>query len=326
MAGTRLNECTAVLSTTTAFNISNLPKEKYNYIINLRRINDIIKLNEFLDAINSKLEPEGMVFCCVETKDQRKARLLRKYPPVLNYIFYSFDFVVKRILPKLKFTRGLYRFLTRDTNNVVSRAEALGRLSRAGFMINQESFIGNYLCIEGMKIGDPIPMNGTNYGPLIALPRIGKNGDLIKVYKLRTMHPYSEFVQDYVYRQHDLQLGGKFNDDFRITSWGAFCRRVWLDELPMLINLLKANMKLVGVRPLSKHYYELYNPQLQERRIKYKPGLIPPFYADMPEDLDAIQESEKRYLDAFDKHAIRTDFIYFNKSIFNILFRRARSN
>jgi lipopolysaccharide/colanic/teichoic acid biosynthesis glycosyltransferase len=325
MAGARLNARTAVISTTTVFNISNLPNEKYDYIINLHRINDIIKLNDFLDEVNSKLENEGFFLSCVETKDQRKARLLKKYLPVINYIFYSFDFIVKRVLPKLKGTRGLYKLLTRDLNKVYSRAEALGRLSRAGFMINQESFIGNSLCIEAIKIGDPLPMNGINYGPLIALPRIGQNGETIKVYKLRTMHPYSEYVQDYVYKQHDLKDGGKFKDDFRITSWGAVCRKIWLDELPMLINFFKRNMKFVGVRPLSRHYFELYGKELQERRIKYKPGLIPPFYADMPSDLDAIQESETRYLDSYDKHPFLTDFRYFWKSLWNILFRHARS-
>ncbi len=293
-------------------------------LLTFDRINDIIKLNDFLDEVNSKLENKGVFLSCVETKDQRKARLLKKYPPVINYIFYSFDFIVKRVLPKLKWTRGLYKMLTRDLNKVYSRAEALGRLSRAGFMINQESFIGNNLCIEAIRIGEPIPMNGTNYGPLIALPRIGKNGDMIKVYKLRTMHPYSEYIQDYVYKQYDLQDGGKFKDDFRITSWGAVCRKIWLDELPMLINFFKGNMKLVGVRPLSKHYFELYNKELQERRIKYKPGLIPPFYADMPSDLDAIQESENRYLDSYDKHPVLTDFKYFWKSMFNIMFKHAQ--
>ncbi len=100
----------------------------------------------------------------------------------------------------MKFTRKLYFFLTRGENAVITRAEALGRLSRAGFIIKQESFIGNRLCIEARKYGDPIPMDGKMYGPLIALPRIGMDGNLIKVYKLRTMHPYSEYIQDYVYK------------------------------------------------------------------------------------------------------------------------------
>ena len=326
MTCSNFTDHTAVLSTTTIFNITSLAKDKYDYIINLHKINDIKKLDSFLDAVSRKLAEKGFFFCCVETKDQRKRRLLNKYPFLLNYIYYIFDFIIKRILPKLKFTRRLYFFLTRGENAVLSRAETLGRLSRAGFRIKQESFIGNLLCIEARKIRDPLPINGNVYGPLIALSRVGKGGNMIKVYKLRTMHPYSEYIQKYVYEIHDLRDGGKFKNDFRITSWGAVCRKIWLDELPMLMNYFRGDMKLVGVRPLSKQYFELYDKDVQERRIKYKPGLIPPFYADMPCDLEAIQASELKYLDAFDKHPYYTDFRYFWKSSWNILFRKARSN
>lgn len=326
MTGHKLTDHSAVLSTTTVFNINGLLHEKYDYIINLHKINDIKKLDDFLDAVSSKLESKGYFFFCVETKDQRKHRLLKKYPPVINYIYYSFDFIIKRILPKLKFTRGFYFFLTRGENAVISRAEALGRLSRAGFRIKQESFIGNKLCVEARKIDEPLPKNENIYGPLIALPRVGKEGQIIKVYKLRTMHPYSEYIQDYVYKLHDLQDGGKFKNDFRITSWGAVCRKIWLDELPTLINFLRGDMKLVGIRPLSRQYFDLYKKEVQERRIKYKPGLIPPFYADMPGDLEAIQASELKYLDSYDKHPFFTDFKYFLKSWWNILFHKARSN
>ena len=326
MTCSNFTDHTAVLSTTTTFNITSLVKEKYDYIINLHKINDIKRLDDFLDAVNSKLGVKGFFFCCVETKDQRKHRLLKKYPLLLNYIYYFFDFIVKRILPKLKFTRGIYLFLTRGENAVLSRAETLGRLSRAGFRIKQESFIGNQLCIEARKYNEPLPLNENVYGPLIALSRIGKNGNLLKVYKLRTMHPYSEYIQDYVYELHDLRDGGKFKNDFRITSWGAICRKTFLDELPMLLNYFQGDMKLVGIRPLSKHYFELYREEVRERRIKYKPGLIPPFYADMPSDLVGIQASELKYLDSFDRHPFFTDFRYFWKSTWNILFRKARSN
>jgi len=325
MTGPKLDKKTAVLSTTTAFNISNLPEDKYSYIINLHRINDIRKLDDFIDEVNKKLEFNGYFFCCVETKDQRKARILKKYPPVLNYIYYGGDFIIKRVLPKLKSTRPVYFFLTRGENAVISRAEALGRLSRGGFRVRQESFIGNMLCIEAKKKFDPLTKNGNIYGPLIALPRIGKEGKLIKVYKLRTMHPYSEYIQDYVYKLYDLEDGGKFKNDFRITTWGTFCRKIWIDEFPMLINFLKGEMKIFGVRPLSKHYFELYREDVRERRIRYKPGLIPPFYADMPNGLDEIQASELKYLDQYDRHPFITDLRYFWKSIWNIFFHNARS-
>ena len=113
MTCSKFTDHTAVLSTTTIFNITSLVQERYDYIINLHKINDIKRLDSFLDVVNSKLELKGYFFCCVDTKDQRKHRLLKKYPFLLNYIYYFFDFIVKRILPKLKFTRGIYFFLTR---------------------------------------------------------------------------------------------------------------------------------------------------------------------------------------------------------------------
>ena len=114
-------------------------------------------------------------------------------------------------------------------------------------------------------------------------------------------------------------------NDFRVTTWGSFCRKIWLDEFPMFINVFKGELKLVGVRPLSKHYFGLYDPGVQDRRTKYKPGLIPPFYYDMPKDLESIQASEIKYLDSYDKNPFLTDFRYLFVSVWNILFRHVRS-
>ena len=94
----------------------------------------------------------------------------------------------------------------------------------------------------------------------------------------------------------------------------------------MLLNLLKGDMKLVGVRPISQHYYSLYCKELQEQRVKHKPGLLPPFYADMPKTLDEIQASEMRYLTMCEKRGtLLTDFVYFWRILYSILFKRAHS-
>jgi lipopolysaccharide/colanic/teichoic acid biosynthesis glycosyltransferase len=94
----------------------------------------------------------------------------------------------------------------------------------------------------------------------------------------------------------------------------------------MIINLLRGELKIVGVRPLSQHYFNLYTKELQERRIKYKPGLIPPFYVDNPKTLEEIMASEIKYLDAYDKHPLLTDLRYFFVAVYNIVFKRYRSN
>ena len=103
-------------------------------------------------------------------------------------------------------------------------------------------------------------------------------------------------------------------------------RQFWLDELPMIINILKGDLKIVGVRPLSKHYYSLYTKELQDKRIDSKPGLLPPFYVDMPSTLDEIIESELKYLRAYEKRPFLTDMRYFFSICSNIIVRKARSN
>ena len=85
-------------------------------------------------------------------------------------------------------------------------------------------------------------------------------------------------------------------------------------------------MKLVGVRPLSEHFFSLYTKELQTLRINTKPGLIPPFYVDMPTTLEEIMASEIKYLKAYKKRPYQTDFIYFFKSLYNILIKNKRSS
>ena len=315
----------AIVSTSEAFNIQNLEHDQYSCIINLKPMNNIRKLDRFLDIVNGRLGGGGLFLCSVETLEQRAGRLKEKYSPFVYYLIYLPDFLINRVIPRLRLTRGLWEFVARGANPPFSRAEALGRLSRAGFAIKQEKFAGNMLCIKAERISDPKPVNENGYGMIISLPRIGRDGRTFNVYKLRTMHPYSEYIQDYVYGLHSIADGGKMKHDFRVTAWGQFARKVWLDELPMIVNILKGDLKLFGVRPLSKHYFSLYDDEIRNRRIRYKPGLLPPYYADLPIGLEAIQHSELKYFDSWDQNPIVTDIRYLTRSIYNIFFRHARS-
>ena len=140
------------------------------------------------------------------------------------------------------------------------------------------------------------------------------------------MHPYSEYLQKYVYDMSGLKEGGKMKEDFRMTTWGKVMRKCWIDELPMLYNWIKGELQLIGVRPLSQHYFSLYDRELQELRQYVKPGLVPPFYSDLPTTFEEICDSEKIYIKAFLKHPFKTQCRYFWRIIFNIVFRGARSN
>lgn len=103
-------------------------------------------------------------------------------------------------------------------------------------------------------------------------------------------------------------------------------RAMWIDELPQLINFFKGELSLVGVRALSEHYLSLYPPDMQELRLKMKPGLMPPFYADMPVSFEEIVESEKK---VYPGKKWESPFLltgkYFWKGVWNIIFNHARS-
>jgi hypothetical protein len=317
---------TLVVSTSTPFNIEGQPKEYFQAIVNLRQVNDFKRINKFFETVNNRLPLYGIyINCCISNKI-RKERIFRKYPPILNGIVYFFHFFFMRVFPKLPFTKQFYFWVTNGYNRAISRAETYGRLYSCGFEIIDEFEFGDMLYFAARKIQEPAFDYHPTYGALIRLKRVGKRGKIIYVYKMRTMHPYSEYLQDYVYRTSDLQAGGKFKNDFRVSTVGRIMRKLWIDELPMLINLFRGDLKLVGVRPLSQQYFELYSEELRAKRIRTRPGLIPPFYADLPKTLEEIQASEDAYLEAYFRRPFLTDCRYFWKAFYNIAFRRARSN
>ncbi len=314
-----------LLSTNNVFNVIKEPREKYSCLINFERINDIRRLNKFFKAVNHALPDGGVFIGCVETSRLRKKRILNKFPIVIAHIYYLCDFILKRVFPKFSFTKRLYFLITNGRNRVLSKAEAYGRLYSCGFKFLAEKQTKDKLYFVFTKQYGPIIDENPSYGAIFKMRRIGIGGKEIFCYKFRTMHPYSEYLQEYIYEKNKLTQGGKFRGDFRVNTLGKILRKYWLDELPMIINLLKGELKLVGVRPLSAHYLSLYDEELKSLRIKHKPGLVPPFYADLPKTLDEIMSSEKKYLLAYEKSPFLTDLKYFFAAFRNIIIYKSRS-
>ena len=140
------------------------------------------------------------------------------------------------------------------------------------------------------------------------------------------MYPFSEYCQELVIKENSLASSGKVREDFRVTTWGKIFRKLWIDEIPMLINFFKGELSLVGVRPLSENYFSMYPKDLQNLRINFKPGLIPPYYADLPNNFDEILNSERVYLNKKKKSPFITDLKYFFKAFNNIVFKGIRSS
>ncbi|WP_074408214.1 sugar transferase [Aquimarina megaterium] len=306
-------------------NIETYQKESFRAIVNLQEVNHYRRINKFLEMVNHKLPEGGLFINTIETYETRKEKILKKFPKPLNYLYYLGDFIFHRVSPKLRWSKKIYFNITKGYGRVLTKAEVLGRLYSCGFDVIEEKVIDNRLYFVAKKTKLPLYDMNPTYGPLISLKRVGKNGKLINVYKLRTMHPYSEYLQHYVFQKNNLKKGGKLKNDFRISNTGKLLRKYWIDELPMLLNFLKGDMKLIGGRPLSSHYFSLYTKELQEKRIKFKPGLIPPFYADMPETLEEIIASEMKYLTAYERNPILTDINYLFKIIKNIVVKGKRS-
>jgi len=100
-------------------------------------------------------------------------------------------------------------------------------------------------------------------GPIIfKQTRVGKGGEHFMMYKFRTMFrdtaPHS--------------FCPKQKHDTRITKVGSILRKLSLDELPQLINVLKGEMSLVGPRPEMPFIVKTYN-KIQTRRLKVTPGI-----------------------------------------------------
>ena len=304
-----------------------IPDYQYGTIVDLTLLNDAKGINRRFCIINQKLPDEGRYVCCYRPQEYIKQKILKRYPQGINWIVYAFYFFRKRVLPRLMLTSRLYYDINKGRKRMLSKTEVFGRLYYCGFVVDEVVPMGHIEYIFAHRHSQPYPQEQFKvYGPLIKLPRVCKNKEIKYFYKFRTMHPYAEYIQKYVFdARGGMDIADKSNDDWRITTWGKFMRKYWLDELPMLINWFKRDVKLVGVRPISKTMFETYPEWLQDKRTKAKPGLIPPFYIDHPNTFEELFASEDKYLTEYLAHPFRTDVKYFFLTMKSILTRKTHS-
>jgi exopolysaccharide biosynthesis polyprenyl glycosylphosphotransferase len=107
----------------------------------------------------------------------------------------------------------------------------------------------------------------TSKGPVFfRQPRVGQNGRVFDIIKLRTMHSDAE--------QSTGPIWAKPNDP-RITPVGKFLRMTHLDELPQLLNVIKGEMSIVGPRPERPIFVDRFRNQIPyySERLRVKPGI-----------------------------------------------------
>lgn len=315
----------SIFSTITLENIEILRNNSKNLLINLHKLNDIRRLNQYLITSHIKLIPDGLLVGYLLPIETTFNRLRNQMPKLIFTLFYPFHFIFSRVIPKIPKINRFYFFITQGKNRTISKAEMYGRLNFCGFKIENDIIINDKLFFIAKKVKTVSNVTNPSYHPIVKLTRVGYNKKLIKIHKFRTMHPYSEFLQKDIYEENELDTSGKFKNDFRITSWGKIMRKFWIDELPQIYDWIQGRVNLIGVRALSEQYFSLYPKELQDLRTKFKPGIIPPYYVDLPKDLDEICKSEERYLNQKAIAPLKTDIKYGLKALINIIFKGARS-
>lgn len=318
---------TKIVANRDRFSLLQLPDYQYATIVDLTLLNDAKGINRRFCIVNQKLPDNGRYVCCYRPQEYIKSKILATYPKGINWVVYFFYFLRKRVVPRLLLTSRLYYDITKGRKRMLSKTEVLGRLYYCGFEVEDIVPMGHIEYVFCRRHMQPYPQEQMKlYGPLIKLPRVSKGGEIVYFYKFRTMHPYSEYIQKYVFDEGGgMDIADKSSNDWRITGWGRIFRRYWLDELPMLINFFQGKIKLVGVRPLSRTMFNEYPKYLQDLRTQVKPGLIPPFYIDHPNTFDELFASEEKYLRAYLEHPFRTDMQYFFRTMNAILFKRMHS-
>ena len=107
--------------------------------------------------------------------------------------------------------------------------------------------------------------------------RVGRGGRLFRMWKFRSMVPDAPKLGLFVTAGHDP----------RITRVGRWLRRLKLDELPQLVNVLTGEMSLVGPRPEVPRYVAIYSAA-DRRVLEYRPGITDPATLEFRNEEDLL--------------------------------------
>ncbi len=130
--------------------------------------------------------------------------------------------------------------------------------------------------------------------------RVGLYERLFRLFKFRTM----------ILSETGLQI--TVGDDSRITGIGRILRRLRLDELPQLLNVLRGDMTVVGPRPEVPIYVAKYQPWMR-KVLEFKPGLTDPASLEFRDEgglLETAEDPEQYYIDEIAPSKIRISLDY----------------
>ncbi len=139
--------------------------------------------------------------------------------------------------------------------------------------------------------------------------RVGRDGKIFYIYKFRTM------VVDAPRRGPGITRG----NDPRITRVGRWLRRLKIDEMPQLINVLKGEMSIVGPRPEDPRYVAYYTDE-QRRVLSVRPGMASPAFIKYRHEEDILAAAGDRWEEVYRTRVLpdkrRLDLEYVEKQSF----------
>lgn len=270
----------------------------------------------------------------------------KKYDKDLLYIGENFDIqisgpnnhqskiLITNLLNRNKFNAQLKKcfdkiidgglFIFNLSNLKLNPVEVKGRLMYYGFEEIGHTNYNDLTYIVARKVYEPYDVGTPSDNFIISLDRVGLFGHNIKIHKIRSMFPYSEFLQKKIMIKKNISSIGKIDEDPRITPFGKFIRKYWLDELPQVYDWLRGEIKLVGIRALSYPFFEKYPDRYKKKYFSVKPGFICPIFDETINGFDEIIKIEEKYLDDYLKNPVVTDFKLFFRTL-KMIFKGTRS-
>lgn len=160
------------------------------------------------------------------------------------------------------------------------------------------------------------------HNPIYVSKRVGKDGKIFKIFKIRTMVPNAEEM-----KQQLIEAGlneadppaFKMKDDPRITKVGKFYRKFSIDELLQLLNIINGTMSVVGPRPPIPCEVEEYT-EYQKHRLDVRGGLLCLWQIQKNRNSLSFDDWVKLDLEYIDKQSILLDLKIIFKGFFMVLF------
>ncbi len=173
-------------------------------------------------------------------------------------------------------------------------------------------------------ISAAIKLNG---GPIFfSHNRIGRDGKIFGCLKFRTMHldaerMLAEHLATDAAAMAEWNETRKLQNDPRITFFGRILRSTSLDELPQLINVIRADMSMVGPRPVTREELQLfYHASAARAYLSVRPGITGPWQVSgrSTAGYDKRVALDEAYADS---HSVRGDFKILFKTVAVVLSR-----